>query len=141
MEALEDSLLGNVRALRQNPNPLGLAEIVRGERTPEKVRIAVLDTGIDTSDWMIKSAMKKNMVEARSWVGARGSFHDTYGHGTHVARLLIEMAPSAKLFVAKITDNKYLDPKDMWRIAEVSLIFSCSMHVCSRYIHRLSTGR
>ncbi|KAK2752267.1 pfs domain-containing protein [Colletotrichum kahawae] len=116
MGTLDDGFLWDIRALRRNSSPIGLAETVRGERTPENIRIALLDTGIDTDDRMIKSAMKKNIVETRSWVGE--SCHDTYGHGTHVARLLIKMAPSAQIFIAKITDNKNVDPKDMWRIAE-----------------------
>ena len=121
MRTLENGFLNNIRTLRQNSPPIGLAETLKGMQTPEKIRIAVLDTGIDPTDRMIKPAMSR-IIDKRSWVGSiPESYMDKYGHGTHVTRLLLRMAPAAEIYVAKITDNKNVDPEDMSRIAEVSL--------------------
>lgn len=120
MRTLEDGFLYDIKALRQNSPPIGLAERLKGIQTPEKIRIAVLDTGIDPTDMMIKPAMSR-IIDKRSWVGSPESYMDKYGHGTHVTRLLLKMAPAAEIYVAKITDNKSVDPQDMSRIAEVSL--------------------
>ncbi|RYP66887.1 hypothetical protein DL771_007544 [Monosporascus sp. 5C6A] len=117
MRTLENSFLCNIGALRQNSPPVGLAERLKGMQTPEKIRIAVLDTGIDPTDTMIKPAMLR-IKDKRSWVGSPENCVDNYGHGTHVTRLLIKMAPAAEIYVAKITDNKNVDPEDMSRIAE-----------------------
>lgn len=120
MSKLENGFLSDIRALRLNCPPIGLAETLKGMRTPEKIRIAVLDTGIDPSDRMIKSAISR-IIEKRSWVGPPGNYIDRYGHGTHVTRLLLQMAPAAEIYVAKITENKNVDPEDMSRIADVSI--------------------
>ncbi|KAH0441203.1 hypothetical protein CcaCcLH18_02113 [Colletotrichum camelliae] len=116
VKSLNDGFLGDIRALRSNFEANGLAETMTGKQVPRKIRIAVLDTGIDRKDKMIKAAMGRKIVETRSFVD--DDCEDTYGHGTHVTRLLIAMAPSAEIYVAKITDNKHVDPEDMGRIAE-----------------------
>ena len=119
VRTLEGGFLPNIKGLRQNARP-SLAETVRGNPTPEKIRIAVLDTGIDLADVMIKAA-KSRIIQERSWVGSPENVTDNYGHGTHVTRLLLQMAPAAEIYVAKITDNKNVNPENMSRIADVSL--------------------
>jgi hypothetical protein len=119
MNTLKDDFIGNIGALRQNAAPIGLAERLNGKQTPQHIRIAVLDTGVDPMDVMIKAA-KSRIIDKRSWVGSPDSCDDTYGHGTHVARLLLSMAPAAQIFVAKITDNKHVHPSEMSNIGEVS---------------------
>ncbi|KAH6997701.1 peptidase S8/S53 domain-containing protein [Ilyonectria sp. MPI-CAGE-AT-0026] len=120
MTTLENGFLKNILALRHKS--IGLAETLKG--TPKRIRIAVLDTGIDPTDNMIKAAMKSSnmksprIISKRSWVGSDENCNDTYGHGTHVTRLLLQMAPAAEIYVAKITDNKNVHPEDMLRIAE-----------------------
>ena len=122
MTAWENCFLLNIKALRENRPSIGLAERLRGMQTPEKIRIAVLNTGIDLTDPMIKPAMPY-IIDKRSWVGSPESYMDRYGHGTHVTRLLLHMAPAAEIYVAKISDDKGVRPKDMSRIAGVSLPF------------------
>ncbi len=120
MAALENGFLCNIRSLRQSSLPTGLAERRKGMRTTEKIRIAVLDTGIDPTDPMIRAASSR-IIDKRSWVGSAENYTDKYGHGTHVTRLLLKIAPAAEIYVAKITDGKNVDPEDMSRIAEVCL--------------------
>ncbi|KAH7218858.1 hypothetical protein DER44DRAFT_846806 [Fusarium oxysporum] len=117
MTTLKNGFVSSIRALRQNSQLIGLAESLKGMQTPEKIRVAVLDTGIDETDMMITAA-KSRIKEKRSWVGSPGSYTDTYGHGTHVTRLLLQMAPAADIYIAKITDHKNVNAEDMSRIAE-----------------------
>ena len=75
---------------------------------------------IDLDDKLIRAAGPR-IKEKRGFVISPEIYSDNNGHGTHVARLLLKVAPSAEIFVAKITNDKDIDLKDMSRIAEVSL--------------------
>ncbi|KAI9853501.1 MAG: hypothetical protein M1813_002206 [Trichoglossum hirsutum] len=87
-----------------------------------RVRIAILDTGIDGTYPVFRSHWKQ-IKRIRSWVGQdvedvygngatslpllRKVVQDDYGHGTHTAALLVKVAPGADVFVARIaTDRK-----------------------------------
>jgi hypothetical protein len=122
MNTLKDGFISSIGALRQNSAAIGFAERLNGKQMPDHIRIAVLDTGVDPADVMIKAA-RSRIIDKRSWIGSPENCDDTYGHGTHVARLLLSMAPAAQIFVAKITDNKHVHPSQMSNIAEVS--FAC----------------
>jgi subtilisin family serine protease len=65
-----------------------------------RIKIAVLDTGVDTSHNFIKGA-KKRIIVLPSYVKDDSSTRDSYGHGTHVAKLLLTVAPEAQLFVSR----------------------------------------
>ncbi|KAI9654675.1 MAG: hypothetical protein M1821_005882 [Bathelium mastoideum] len=71
------------------------------------VRVAIIDSGVDESDQMISGAInKKRIIEQKDWTGSGRD--DTHGHGTHVARLLLDLAPNAELYIAKISESKCL---------------------------------
>ena len=55
-----------------------------------------------------------------NWTSERSKkmVHDHNGHGTHIAGLLLDYAPDAELYIAKIAENK---PSDPATIAKVSL--------------------
>jgi hypothetical protein len=84
------------------------------------VKIAVLDTSIDSRHPFISVALKtKRIPVARSFVKNNKSPEDSFGHGTHVANLLLDVAPDAELYVAKVTEERIIPPDHS--IAEVSL--------------------
>lgn len=83
------------------------------------VRIAVLDTGVDSKHPFIKGAMKYRIKERRNFVKGDDSNEDDYGHGTHVAALLLRVAPDAQIFVAKVA--KDVNILSDHNIAEVSI--------------------
>ncbi|RFU75778.1 hypothetical protein TARUN_6537 [Trichoderma arundinaceum] len=118
IKILDDGFLQNIKSLRTNLPPQGLAEKLKGIKTSERIRIAVLDTGIDMNDTMVKPAIKSRIKDMRSWVPSNDSCDDIFGHGTHVTRLLLRMAPAAEIYVAKITDNNTVHAENMTRIAE-----------------------
>lgn len=104
----------------------------------KRVKIAVLDTGIDEDQLGIdrrREAIKEKRQETnpavdgdpikalRSFVGP--SVLDTCGHGTHIAEILMRLAPEADFYIAKISDGLEVETVD--QIAEVSVLFLSSL--------------
>ncbi|KAK8877654.1 subtilisin-like protein [Apiospora arundinis] len=89
-----------------------------------KIRIAILDTGIDTDDVLVETALKDKRIQERvGFVNGPDmdpdpeDYRDTNSHGTHVARLVLNAAPSAEVLIAKISDHSTVDAHDLHRIA------------------------
>lgn len=79
----------------------------------------MLDSGVDRNDPKIKNAQRYGRIKGgSSWVGSSYD-QDNYGHGTHVARFLLETAPAAELYIAKICDNKFINGEFMPGIVKV----------------------
>ena len=79
----------------------------------------MLDTGLDLLHPDIRAC--ENQVKGiHNWIdsGDPQQIIDSNGHGTCVAGLLLDFAPGADLFVAKIAEKKPLDPR---MIAAVSI--------------------
>lgn len=89
-----------------------------------KLKIAVLDTGIDLRDSAIRGA-KDRIKEKRNWVpNAQGrvdttDIADSNGHGTHIAALVLKVAPCADVCIGRIASGKLLDGGETY-VAEVS---------------------
>ncbi|KAI1390038.1 peptidase S8/S53 domain-containing protein [Hypoxylon trugodes] len=81
-----------------------------------RVKIAVLDTGLDEHQLGFKTR-REEIQDGRRGVGLRAdidpvratksfldeSVKDAKGHGTHVAEILLQVAPQANLYIAKIS--------------------------------------
>ncbi|KAF3926614.1 M-protease [Arthrobotrys entomopaga] len=114
MSGLEPFLI-RIKNLRKAPLNLSTGP----SQCKEKIRIAVLDSGVDDSDGTVKFAIRtKRIVERRSWVGNQSDCQDTYGHGTHVTRLLLQTAPEAAIYVAKICNGKIINDEYLTCIAK-----------------------
>lgn len=104
-------------------------------RPSPKIKVAILDTGID-HDHISVEALKvgnkcfdENDDCYRSFVGTHASeedrhttlaTQDSHGHGTFIAVLLARLAPSAQLYIAKISEKSVIPSKNS--IAEVGYI-------------------
>lgn len=111
-----------------------------------KVKIAVLDTGIDATHEYIKKNWK------RPTLGAGGCrlndagyldflttppsteiVEDAFGHGTHVAGIILQLAPDAELYVARVFHSGSFDqnsePGCARRVAEVPNISQLTVAV------------
>tara|TARA_R110002060_G_scaffold32636_3_gene43216 strand:+ start:365 stop:649 length:285 start_codon:yes stop_codon:yes gene_type:complete len=77
------------------------------ERSQADGPATVLDTGIDITESCIKGALRQQRVKfVKSFVPGDSSASDDFGHGTHVASLLLKVAPRAKVFVLKIAKTE-----------------------------------
>lgn len=133
-----------------------IKEKAEARRTSGKrrIRIALLDTGIDETDSFISGKLDDIMTERRKqyekrvrtkrnegqstrqrlpplkdfspvagkWnfvdVNKKKDTPDSTGHGTHVAGLLLSVAPDADIYVAKISDDLHF--QDPGPVVEVS---------------------
>ncbi|KAJ4310138.1 hypothetical protein N0V84_011131 [Fusarium piperis] len=76
-----------------------------GDENPRRIRIAVIDTGVDFGHAGIGDAKEKGRIKeewCHSWVGADARDEDDELHGTNCAYLLHKSAPEADIYVAKV---------------------------------------
>lgn len=79
------------------------------------IKVAVLDTGVDEGEIHFKAVRGPRGTSirlAKSFIG--GSPHDTDGHGTRVAALVVEMAPHVDLYIAKVCNGKEIYVVDQY---------------------------
>ena len=88
------------------------------------IRIAILDTGIDKSSGSILGAFAMKRLQkqyCQSWVGDDPTnVHDTHGHGTNTAGLLLEVAPHAEIYVAKVFSGSSFGVEEAKNVAKVA---------------------
>ncbi|KAF5705144.1 hypothetical protein FMUND_12223 [Fusarium mundagurra] len=124
------------RKFRQNLEPFF---------SPPKIRIAVLDSGVDANDFAIHYGIEQRQInyeKSKTFVhpNEKGSDNwrkDTCGHGTHVTELLLETAPAAEIFVGKISTDKVINQEYMPGIAEA---INWAANECGADIISLSFG-
>lgn len=114
----------HLKALKDTAARINILRKHRGPSAKQKVRIAVLDTGVNPKDDRINMSLAttkdRRIAERRSWVGRGQEDHgDTCGHGTHITRILTDLAPSAKIYIAKISQGLEVKQEDMVGIAKV----------------------
>ncbi len=84
---------------------------------------------MDSKNGYIRGPLKAKPPSIRKGWGPTGltkqDFHDSYGHGTHVTRMLLKTAPLAEIYVAKVTENRDLDES---RVGDI-------VKVCSNILH------
>ena len=109
--------------------------------TYEKIRIVVLDSGVDDTDSIIRPAIRFgriNTQRSKSFIGHPDEWQqDTHGHGTHVTQLLLKTAPAAEIYVGKICTGKVINDEFMPGIAKVGLPLILKHHVSAdMLLHR-----
>ena len=101
--------------LRERVHPL----MQRREREGDtKVKIAVLDTGIDASHPTLAN-YQFNDKNCRDWTNSSKGTEDTIGHGTHVAATILKVAPNAELYIGKVFNSAFGDADSLKRVSEV----------------------
>jgi hypothetical protein len=74
-----------------------------------KVRLAVLDTGVDsTHEFMTDIKGRPKVHEFKDFTSSSAPncrAIDTCGHGTHVAGVILQLAPYIELYVARVFEN------------------------------------
>jgi hypothetical protein len=94
----------------------------------DKIRIAVIDSGVRSEDPDIMAAdATKRIRDYRNFTSLDPSDCEDEvedGHGTLVSRLLLDVAPMAELYIAKVSRQRSIPRKELYRIADVSNIAS-----------------
>lgn len=69
-----------------------------------RVKVAILDTGIDFMHSEIKQA--KMIKECKGFPDSLDPRQDKIGHGTHGASVFLKTAPQALLYIARVVDDQ-----------------------------------
>ncbi|KAF8861598.1 putative subtilisin, partial [Acephala macrosclerotiorum] len=87
-----------------------------------KIRIAVIDSGVRKVDPTIcgaRSGKHKKIQDCRNFSSSDPKdWDDEVGHGTMVTHLLLDVAPEAELFIAKVSSQKKIPRNKLYHIAE-----------------------
>ncbi|KAK7971497.1 hypothetical protein PG989_016513 [Apiospora arundinis] len=71
------------------------------------IRVAVLDSGYDEDSSFFQAPVRSRKVKGwRDFVGDSTDPVDENGHGTHTVALVMKMAPSAEVYVARIARDR-----------------------------------
>jgi hypothetical protein len=77
-----------------------------GSGSDERVKIAVIDTGVELSEVQRDIYNKNDDMQYKSWINGDEegieNGKDDVGHGTHIATLLARIARNATIHVARV---------------------------------------
>ncbi|KAF3074304.1 Major intracellular serine protease [Trichoderma lentiforme] len=85
---------------------------------PRRVKIAILDSGIELSKDQKDMYDVEPKIKYRSWIEEDTEWKDDVGHGTHLAVLLRKIAPNAGIHVARVFKKRPHVEKSAQIIAE-----------------------
>lgn len=97
-------------------------QYIKPFKKSQRMRIAILDTGVDEADHYLR-VKRKSLIKRRMEAGyghaddpmkaiktfLGQSAKDNNGHGTQIAGILTQVAPEADLYIAKISDQMYVE--------------------------------
>lgn len=95
---------------------------VSGVSDRQRVKIAILDSGIEPSQDHKDMYNTEFYMKYRSWVDDGTEWRDEVGHGTHLAILLRQVAPDAVIHVARVFKKKPDIQKSAQTIANVRIL-------------------
>lgn len=78
----------------------------------DNVRIALIDSGVDTSHPLIKNSI--DLKNAKSFVKKEKYIDDTNGHGTMVAGIISQVSPNAQITPYRVLSS--VDGESMWTL-------------------------
>ncbi len=108
----------------------------------KKIRIAIIDSGVDTAHPRIRGAIKSGRIKVcRNFLSFdHEDYDDDFGHGTWVALLLLQVAPEAEIYVAKVADSQSISKSKVYCIAEVGVLLVSKLEVHMKLTHRIGSG-
>ncbi len=102
-------------------------KIIREKTSHEnlsRLKIAILDTGYDGDAPSLYIPGHSQRIRGwRDFVSGSLTPVDSDGHGTHLTTLLLRMAPSAEIYVARVADNSHGLASAESNISQVSINF------------------
>lgn len=106
-----------------------LQGILLAKDTPRNVRIAILDTGFSPRwgdlYWDIAPGNYKDFIDEQD-----DDRQDTTGHGTTLARLVLEIQEKAELYVARVFRDEKLAEDTFEKVGKVRIPLSRPLGSC-----------
>lgn len=86
------------------------------EATEERVKIAIIGSGIDMSHPTLREA-EHQVKQTKAWINGEGD-QDDWGYGTHAASLILKIAPATEIYVARVAGTRHpsIDPKHVTKV-------------------------
>ncbi|EGX92020.1 subtilisin, putative [Cordyceps militaris CM01] len=86
-----------------------------------KIRIAIIDSGVCSRDEYIRENRRNGRIKGqRNFSDSNvDDLEDFHGHGTTVAKILLEVAPETEVYIAKVTSSQSLSDQELGNIYEV----------------------
>jgi hypothetical protein len=81
--------------------------------------MAVLCTGVDQKNELIQEYVHHKRISQRDFLKESVDSADTDGSGTNIVYLLATMSRTARLFVAKVANDRHMDERGLNVIANV----------------------
>lgn len=95
------------------------------ESKSDRVKIAILDTGIRKSHTFFDRTRQSRIKECKSFIDdQKEETDDLYGHGTHIAGIVMQVAPEADLYIGRVIEGNTASQDDAHNISEVSSLKS-----------------
>ncbi|PON25028.1 pfs domain-containing protein [Trichoderma gamsii] len=106
----------------------------------QRIRVAVLDTGIDTTDSLLHPFMLRRQIIYQDFTCTQPSsslkvHEDKVGHGTHICGTLLRIAENIDLYVARVS----VDGKD-WNESQVAKAINWAVEEKKVHIISISFG-
>ncbi|OAA71218.1 Peptidase S8/S53, subtilisin/kexin/sedolisin [Cordyceps fumosorosea ARSEF 2679] len=108
---------------------LGTKSLPEGRN--KRVRIAIIDSGVSRRDWDVREYIRLGRIaDQRNFCSPRAPASDGYqgahskdvedfhGHGTAVAKIALEVAPKADIYIAKVTNSENISAGELTNIFE-----------------------
>lgn len=68
----------------------------------EPIRVAILDSGVDGSHPELRPRIKSGQIKCFSFIDGHKGSGDRCGHGTHLAHLLLQVAPTVEVYSGRV---------------------------------------
>jgi len=75
------------------------------KESQRRVRVAILDTGVDITHPDMQAALERNQLVARGFPASLDPFRDRHGHGTHGVSVILKTAPNVVVYIARMVDD------------------------------------
>ncbi|CEI41732.1 unnamed protein product [Fusarium venenatum] len=94
--------------------------------TSTPVKIAILDTGIERGHALVEPREDSLKGKKNFYNPLQTNVADTHGHGTFTASLIMDYAPDAELYIAKIADKENTRP-------DASIVANAILHAIGEW--------
>lgn len=93
------------------------------------MKIAILDTGIDRDHHLFEAREENIKAKLNCYNNSQRNIPDLNGHGTFTAGLILDYAPDAELYIAKIADKENATPNAKIVVDVSSCMYYPFLHI------------